>query len=455
MNPLIQPKRTTRVFLVALLLTCFGFLPRAQAVITDPEGYFPGWNTAEGQSALFSLTTGLYNTALGGAALYSNTRGTSNTAVGVNALFHNATGFNNTALGVAALHFNTSGEQNTATGYAALRSNTSGDQNTANGYQALYFNTTGTGNAGYGFQALYHGGGFFNTAIGPHAGSNLAGRERNTLIGYAAGYGANGGGGNENTAIGYGALYNGWGGNNTAIGSQALYNNNGGSVNTAIGNRALYNNGMNGNGSTAIGTYALHNNTTGHENTAVGDHAGSGITTAHHVICIGADVSGLNVNNSCYIGSIFGQASFGGAGVFINSSGKLGTVTSSRRFKEKIKPMERASERLLSLKPVVFRYKKEIEPAGTSQFGLVAEDVEKVNPDLVVRDKEGKPYSVRYEQINAMLLNEFLKEHRKVQELEATVADLAATMKEQSAQIQKVSAQLEASKPVPQVVNNP
>ena len=124
--------------------------------------------------------------------------------------------------------------------------------------------------------------------------------------------------------------------------------------------------------------------------------------------------------------------------------------------------MEQASEVLFALKPVTFRYKKEIDPHSISQLGLVAEDVEKVNPDLVVRDKEGKPYSVRYDQVNAMLLNEFLKEHREVQEQKATIAQLksgmealTATVKEQAAQIQKVSAQLELSKPAPQVVNNP
>jgi methyl-accepting chemotaxis protein len=161
-------------------------------------------------------------------------------------------------------------------------------------------------------------------------------------------------------------------------------------------------------------------------------------------------------------GNIFGATSTGGTAVFINASGQLGTLTSSKRFKEEIKAMDKASEALLALKPVTFRYKKEIDPTRTSQFGLVAEDVEKVNPDLIVRDTEGKPYTVRYEAVNAMLLNEFLKEHRKNEEQQATIAQLksgmealTATVKEQAAQIQKVSAQLEASKPAPQVVNNP
>jgi trimeric autotransporter adhesin len=173
-------------------------------------------------------------------------------------------------------------------------------------------------------------------------------------------------------------------------------------------------------------------------------------------------MDGEDVSNSCYIGRIFTATSSQGIAVLINSDGKLGTTTLSERFKDAIKPMDRASELLFALKPVTFHYKKEIDPAGTSQFGLVAEEVEKVNPDLVVRDKEGKPYSVRYDAVNAMLLNEFLKEHRKNEEQEKTIAELksgmtalAATVKEQAAQIQKVGAQLEASKPAPQVVNNP
>ena len=172
------------------------------------------------------------------------------------------------------------------------------------------------------------------------------------------------------------------------------------------------------------------------------------------------EIRGINVTR-CYIKSIFGQTAAGGSAVFIDANSKLGTLTSSKRFKEEIQPMDKASEALFALKPVAFRYKKEIDPAGISQFGLVAEDVEKVNRDLVVRDREGKPYSVRYDQVNAMLLNEFLKEHRKNEQQEKTIVELksgisalAATVKEQQAQIQKVSAQLEASKTAPQIVLN-
>jgi hypothetical protein len=178
------------------------------------------------------------------------------------------------------------------------------------------------------------------------------------------------------------------------------------------------------------------------------------------------------VDDSCFIGHIFNQLSAGGTAVYVNSGHKLGTITSSCRFKDDIKPMKRVSEALFALKPVTFHYKKEIDPAGMQQFGLVAEEVEKVSPELVVRDKEGKPYSVRYEAVNAMLLNEFLKEHRRNEQQEATIARLIATDTRQQTQIealtaalQKVSAQLaaaspsggglEASKAAPQVVSNP
>jgi hypothetical protein len=170
------------------------------------------------------------------------------------------------------------------------------------------------------------------------------------------------------------------------------------------------------------------NNTTGITNTGIGFNAGFGVTTADNVIVIGTNVAGQNVDHSCFIGEIFGQTSSNGTAVFINSNGRLGTMTSSQRFKEAIEPMEQASETLFALKPVRFRYKKEIDPTKTSQFGLVAEDVAKVDPALVVRDNENKPYSVRYEQVNAMLLNEFLKEHRKIEKQQAIIAELKSSL---------------------------
>jgi len=265
--------------------------------------------------------------------------------------------------------------------------------------------------------------------------------------------------GSFNTASGDYALENNTtGGYNTANGYNALDSNTTGSYNTADGFTALAQN-TTSDSNTAIGVQALFNDTTGSTNIALGFNAGSNVTTANNVICIGAD--GHNVDNACYIGQIFNATLSGGVAVYINSNGRLGTTTSSRRFKEEIKPMERASEAILALKPVTFRYKKGIDPEGIPQFGLVAEEVEKVSPDLVVRDKEGKPYSVRYDQVNAMLLNEFLKDHHKIQEQEATITRLRKEMKtvvarakEQDSKIQKVSDQIEINKAEPELVRN-
>jgi hypothetical protein len=334
---------------------------------------------------------------------------------------------------------------------------------TAEGTKALQNLTTGAANTAVGWFSLFGtSSGSFNTAVGAGA-LDLNTADNNTAVGVAALLLSTTG--TDNTANGRAALeFNDTGANNTALGSTALLSNTNGSGNTANGVGALFHN-TTGNSNTAIGGAALANNTTGAINVALGDNAGSGVTTASNVIAIGAQVAGENVSDTCYIGNIFNQTSSGGAGVFVNSAGKLGTGTSSRRFKDDIKPMDQTSEAILALQPVTFRYKKDIDPAGTPQFGLVAEEVEKVNPDLVVRDKKGKPYSVRYDQVNAMLLNEFLKEHRKTQELEATIAkqqkDFQATATHQQKQIealsaglQKVSAQMEANKPVGRTVMN-
>ena len=406
--------------LITLALVCFALLPKAQAVVPPPDGGYPNFTTAEGQNALFSLITGAANTAVGWRSLFSDTEGSFNTATGAGTLLLN-TSSQNTAFGAAALLFNTTGLSNTAVGAAALLHNTIAEGNTATGAFALSTNTTGHSNTAIGRGALQN---------------NMSG--------------------DQNTAIGDQALFlDTTGHSNTATGSLALFVNNG-IQNTANGAAALGSNST-GNANTAIGDAALINSTAGSGNIALGAIAGDNVTTADDVICIGAP--GANVSNSCYIGQIFGQTSSGGTAVFINSNGRLGTTTSSRRFKEEIRPMDKISEALFSLKPVSFHYKKEIDPAGTSQLGLVAEDVEKVNPDLVVRDKEGKPYSVRYEQINAMLLNEFLKEHRKNEQqrkdFEAAIAQQQKQMEALSAGLQKVSAQLELSKAAPQVVKNP
>jgi hypothetical protein len=245
-----------------------------------------------------------------------------------------------------------------------------------------------------------------------------------------------------NMALGQGALANNsTGSNNTAMGFHALIGNTDGTNNTAVGFQAL---AGNNSGTTALGFHAGSDPDIGNNNIYIGDTGFAGDT---NVIAIGAiSATGTDYTN-CFIGGIFGATVTGGSAVSITADGHLGTVTSSKRFKDQIKPMDKASEELFALKPVTFRYKKEIDPESIPQWGLVAEDVEKVNAGLVVRDKEGKPYSVRYDQVNAMLLNEFLKEHQKVQQLEKQIEKLTAGL-------QKVSDQLELSKPAPRVVDS-
>jgi trimeric autotransporter adhesin len=445
MNPLIQLKRTTPAFLIGLLIVCLGLSPKAQAVSPPPDGGYPNENTAEGEDALLNLTSGAENTAIGFEALLSNTESSGNTAIGFEALFSNTTGNSNTANGWGALFSNTTGFYNTANGVGALGSNISGHRNTANGYVTLGFNTSGSQNTANGsFALLENTTGFNNTANGTSA------LENNST-------------GNNNTANGWRALILNNADNNTANGSQALFGNTSGSSNTASGKFALVGN-TTGSNNTADGDSALYHNTTGSGNTALGAHAGWHLTTGDNNIDIG-NQGVFNESNTIRIGTQGTQtktfiagisgAVIGGMEVRVNQNGRLGIEPSSKRFKDEIKPMDRASEAILALKPVTFRYKKGIDPLGTSQFGLVAEDVEKVNPDLVVRDKEGKPYTVRYDQVNAMLLNEFLKEHRKNEEQEATIARQQKQIDALTAGLQKVSAQLEMNKSAPQVVNNP
>jgi len=350
MNTSVPDKTRLVSLLVACVVICLGLSPGAQAVVPAPDGGYPGGNTAEGQAALLSLTSGTFNTAVGFASLRAVSTGNFNTGVGAGALLAN-TAAENTATGAAALLANTAGTQNTAYGAFALLNNTTGNFNTAVGDAALSSSSTGSGNIGIGFGA------------GANVGSS---------------------------------------GNVIAIGSPAD-----------------------------------------------------------------------DVDNSCFIGNIreIQTQNADGIQVLVDSAGQLGTVSSSRRFKKQIKPMDKASEAILAFKPVTFHYKT--DKTGTVQFGLIAEEVAAINPDLVMRDKKGEVYTVRYDAVNAMLLNEFLKEHSKVQEqqatithlestvahhkkdLQTTVAQLTARLDEQAAQIQKVSAQLEANKPGRQVVNNP
>ena len=334
-NPISQPPLRLAFLLIplALALAWLALSPAAQAVTPAPDGGYPNFTTAEGDNALFNLTTG-----------------TNNTAIGFHALFTTTTGISNTATGESALFGNTTGDFNTATGDVALFSNTTGGQNTAYGDGALFFNTTGNN----------------NIALGVLAGTNLTA-------------------GDDNIDIGNGGV-------------------------------------AGDSGKIRIGTKA--------------------------------------VQKRAFIAGISGSAVTGSA-VVVDTSGQLGVAPSSARFKDAITPMDKASEAILELKPVTFHYKHELDPEGIPQFGLVAEQVEKVNPALVARDADGKIYTVRYEAVNAMLLNEFLKEHRKVGELEATAAQqqkeikaLTASVKEQAAQIQKVSDKVEMSRPSPQMVSN-
>jgi hypothetical protein len=342
--------KTINPALAVLVLAGGAISQTVQAVVPAPDGGYPGANTAEGQSALFSLTTGGFNTAVGFLSLRSNTTSSLNTAVGAGALLANTDGNNNTATGAGALLSDTVGYSNTANGSLALFTNTQGNDNTASGAAALYLNSSG----------------------------------------------------DVNTANGLGAL-----GNNST-----------------------------GSGNTALGAYAGSQLTTGDNNIDIG----------YNVVGVAGESNTIRIGNTdvtdTFIRGISGATSSGGAAVFVNGNGKLGTMTSSARFKDEIKPMDKASEAILALRPVSFRYKKEIDPRGIPQFGLIAEEVERVNPDLIIRDAAGKPQTVRYEQVNAMLLNEFLKEHRKVdhqsrkiQEQETTITQLKSNSAKQEAAI--------------------
>ncbi len=360
---------------------------------------------------LVSRTTGVWNTGTGFQALNQLTGGNQNTATGLRALNSDTNGGFNTATGVYSLFSNTSGFFNSATGAYALANNTDGTQNTANGYAALYFNTA-----------------------------------------------------DANTATGFAALYkNTIGGNNTANGVGALGINTTGTSNTAYGFAALANNTI-GGFNIALGTGAGGNLSTGNFNIDIGN---VGVAGESETIRIGGS------QTRTFIAGINGvTVGLTGIPVVIDSAGQLGTIVSSKRFKREIQPMDKASEAILSLKPVTFHYKSDTK--DTPQFGLIAEEVAQVNPDLVVRDSDGEIYTVRYDAVNAMLLNEFLKEHRKVEEQEVTIAQqrkdfeatiselkkemdtVVARLKEHDSKIQRVSDQIEVSKPASQVVlNNP
>ena len=359
------------------------FATTAQAVDPPPDGGYPSGNTAEGDNALFSLTTGQFNTAIGANSLYSNTTGGVNTATGAFALSTNTTGAFNTATGSQSLFHNTSGSDNVAEGYKALFGSRIGVQNTAIGNYSLAHNTQGNDNTAEGFLALTH-----NTT----------------------------------------------GSNNIAVGASA----------------------------------GIHL-TTGSNNIDIGS---PGVPDESNAIRIGKK----RTQQATFISGIHGTTTAGtnALPVVIDSEGQLGTVSSSTRFKDEIKPMDKTSETILGLKPVTFHYKS--DNTGTAQFGLIAEEVAKANPDLVVRDEKGEIYTVRYDAVNAMLLNEFLKEHRTIQEQQTTIANMKIALEKQqvgiarqneleervarqqgqiealTAIVQNVNAQVELSKSAPQTV---
>src|SRR5881394_800978 len=374
--PRVQPIWIIRGFLlIPLVLAWFALSPSTRAVLPAPDGGYANNNTAEGDDALYSNFNGSNNTANGYQALYSNINGTFNTASGVGALRSNTTGHSNTANGDSALYHNTTGYYNTATGLNALYSNTTGVYNTANGVYTLFSNTTGS----------------------------------------------------VNTATGLGALYSNTGGyHNTANGYYALYSNTTSNSNTAEGYQALQNN--TGSDNIGLGVNAGLNLTTGSQNIDIGN---SGVAAEANTMRIGRAAN----QTRAFVAGIRGvtTANANAVPVVIDSAGQLGTVSSSRRFKSQIKPMDQTSEAILALKPVTFHYKSDSK--GTPQFGLIAEEVAQANPDLVVRDDDGQIYSVRYDAVNAMLLNEFLKEHRKVQEQEESIAGLKSAASTQEATI--------------------
>jgi hypothetical protein len=373
------------------------------------------FNTAMGTNALLSAQTSgsltaFDNTASGAYALYSNTTGNQNTATGDAALRSNTTGNTNTATGAGALISNTIGDNNTGTGYGALWSNITGDNNTASGWYALFSNTAGSYNSASGASALY-----FNTD------------------------------GDKNSATGYFSLYsNTTGSYNTASGYQALYSNTDGIRNTASGDWGLYSN-RSGNDNTAFGQGALYSNTTGSSNIGVGANAGYNVTSGSNNIEIGnRGTSGDNgtirigtsgTHTATHIEGI-STAHVTGAAVYVTSSGQLGVLASSERYKTSITPMGASTGKLQQLRPVSFHLKS--DPKGALQYGLIAEEVAKVYPELVIRDDSGKIQGVRYDELAPMLLNVVQQQRTQLQDMKGQIAELRQINESMQAAISKL-----------------
>jgi hypothetical protein len=380
----------------------------------NPQALTGTENTASGYQALYENESGSSNTASGYGALASNTRGNSNTASGWGALTFNTTGNNNTASGTIALFFNTTGSENTASGFHALFSNTTGNYNTAAGNEALVNNTTASNNTAFGYESLDENTtGSNNTASGSDALFNNTTGNYNTASGYEALYSNTTA--DYNTASGYGALYNNNGHSNTASGYEALESNTSGIQNTATGVHALAFN-TTGSNNIAEGWRSGYNLTTGSYNIDIGS---PGVAAESGVIRIGTITGTTSTQSATYVAGIYGvKTATAGTAVFIDSSGQLGTVSSSIRYKEDVQPIASASERLLQLRPVRFRYKK-ADASGEKpiQYGLIAEEVAEVYPELVVRDATtGRIDAVRYDELAPMLLNEIQQQHAQMAE---------------------------------------
>jgi hypothetical protein len=407
--------------------TCAAVPPAPACNPVTSDGSF--FNTAMGSAALAQLTTGRYNTASGADALAANTTGSYNTASGMSALTSNTDGEANTASGVEALQSNTTGGFNTSFGFAALATNTTGNNNTASGANALILNTTGNNNTALGANALIlNTTGNNNTASGTNAlFSNRIG-SYNTASGMNALYYNSTG--SNNTASGTNALLsNSIGYENTASGVQSLNSNTGGYHNTAAGFKAVFHN-TGGVGNTGVGYFALFSNTTGVNNIGIGNNAGYAVNGSNNIdignqgfatdagtIRIGAP----STQSKAFIAGIYGTPLTGSA-VYVTSSGQLGVLGSSERFKTDIAPMPELSDRLKRLRPVTFRYKA--DPQAIRQYGLIAEEVDQVYPELVIRDEAGKIQGVRYEELAPMLLNEVQQQAAEIRDLKQQVTEL-------------------------------
>ena len=409
-------------------------------------------NSAFGNSALLSNTSGGFNTAMGVSALGSNTTGGNNTATGAFALNANSTGSGNTAIGVLALSTNTDGGSNTASGFQALFSNSSGGSNTATGYQALFSNTIGTDNTAtgagtladntggventaLGFQALNsNSNGTFNTGSGSGAlRSNLTG-SFNTAHGADSLYFSTGG--DDNTAVGFEALeFNDTGADNTAIGIQTLHQNTTGNLNTALGEQALYDN-TTGTNNTALGAGAGNSHVSGDNNIYIGN-LGDAFPNESNAVRIGT----VGTHQRVYIAGILGVTGSGTA-MQIYPDGQIGTISSSARYKDEIRDMADASSAMMKLRPVTYRFKGQKD--DSRQFGLVAEEVEEVLPELVVRNAAGEVEAVSYHEMPAMLLNELQKQQRTIESQAAAIAQQEQESVAQRRQIDALLARLAA-----------